>query len=209
MAFSRSLLLGKRVSLVLPSIKPASSSSTSTSTTSLHYYSTRLTQQLQLSSKPNQLLQPNQTRSFTQTNKTSAIMSQAFLDAIKTRRSVYPLKKESPIDDKKIQDIVSQALLHTPSSFNSQSTRVVVLLKGEHEKFWEITKAAIKAVVPADAYPASEQKLDMFKGAYGTVRVFSPPLHSIKRRCCSVNAWSSHVNSNAWHCVTWRCMNSC
>ena len=96
-------------------------------------------------------------------------MSQTFLDTIKARRTYYPLKNESPIDDKKIQDIVTQALLHTPSSFNSQSTRVVVLLKGEHEKFWEITKTAIKAIVPAEAYPASEQKLNMFKGAYGSV----------------------------------------
>ena len=115
--------------------------------------------QLQLSSQ--------QARSFTQTPTNK--MSSAFLDLVKTRRSHYPLKKESPISDAKIQEIINESLLHSPSSFNCQGTRIVVLFGAEHDKLWEIVKAAIKAVVPEDAYPASEQKLNMFKGAYGTV----------------------------------------
>jgi uncharacterized protein len=96
-------------------------------------------------------------------------MSSAYLAAVKARRTYYPLKKESPIDDKRIQEIVSEAVLHAPSSFNSQSTRVVVLLKEEHEKLWEIAKTAVKAVAPPAQYATTEKKLEMFQGAYGSV----------------------------------------
>lgn len=76
------------------------------------------------------------TRPFTQSQ--TIMSSQTFLDTVKARRSYYQLEAKSPIDDKKIQDIVEQALLQVPSSFNSQSTRIILLLKAEHEKFWEV-----------------------------------------------------------------------
>ena len=56
-------------------------------------------------------------------------MSSQYLVAVKARRTYYHLKKESPIDNGKIQEIISQAILHAPSSFNSQSSRSIVLLK--------------------------------------------------------------------------------
>jgi hypothetical protein len=96
-------------------------------------------------------------------------MSSEYLTAVKARRTYYALGKESPIDDKRIKEIISQAVLHAPSSFNSQSTRVILLLNKEHDRLWDIAKTALKAVVPSDQYPATEQKLNMFQGAYGTV----------------------------------------
>jgi uncharacterized protein len=102
-------------------------------------------------------------------------MSSAYLEAVKNRRTYYLLKKESPIDDQKIEDIVGQALLHTPSSFNSQSTRVLLLLKDEHDKLWEIAKTALKAAVSAEKWSASELKLNLFQGAYGTVSYLPLP----------------------------------
>ena len=96
-------------------------------------------------------------------------MSSEYLAAVKARRSYYGLAKESPISDNKIKETISQAVLHAPSPFNSQSTRVVVLLGEEHDKLWDIAKAALKAVIPADQYPTTEQKITKFQGAYGTV----------------------------------------
>lgn len=49
---------------------------------------------------------------------------------------------------------------------------MILLVKEEHDKLWEITKTAIKAIVPADQWPASEQRLNGFKAAYGTVGPF-------------------------------------
>lgn len=117
---------------------------------------------------------PQQSSFSTTTTKMSG--SKEFLTLLKNRRTHYALSKSSPISDAAIQDIVKQCVLHVPSSFNSQSTRVVLLLKAEHDKLWEIVKETIKAVVPAEAWPQSEQKLNGFKAGYGTVR--SPPTPS-------------------------------
>jgi hypothetical protein len=113
--------------------------------------------------------QQQNTRHFSQTEANMASKSAQFLDFIKTRRTIYTLKKESTISDAKIQEIVKEALLHTPSSFNSQTTRILILLKDDHHKLWDFAKEAIKAIVPADQWPASEQRLNGFQGAYGSV----------------------------------------
>jgi len=95
--------------------------------------------------------------------------SQALLDMVKNRRTIYQLQKESTISDKEIQNIITQAILHVPSSWNSQSTRVILLLGEDHDKLWEITNEALKKIVPADRYSTTEQKLNSFKMGYGTV----------------------------------------
>ena len=59
-------------------------------------------------------------------------MSKDFLSAIKKRRSIYAISKESPISDERILEIVEETVTHVPSSFNSQSTRVVVLFGDQH-----------------------------------------------------------------------------
>jgi uncharacterized protein len=90
----------------------------------------------------------------------------------KARRTYYGLKPESPISDEKIHEIVQQAVLHTPSSFNSQSTRVLVLLGDQHKKLWDdIVKPAVKAVAPPEAWEGSEKKLTGFSQGYGTILV--------------------------------------
>lgn len=112
---------------------------------------------------------PQSARSFS-SSSTKMSSSKSFADAVQERRSYYQLNKESPISDKQLEKIVKDAVLYTPSSFNSQSSRVVVLLHAEHDKFWEITKEVLKPNVPdADQFAATVKKLDGFKAGYGTV----------------------------------------
>ena len=100
--------------------------------------------------------------------------SKQFLEAVKNRRSYYQLKKESPIPDSRIQEIIKEAVLHVPSSFNAQSTRVVLLLGAEHDKLWDITREVLTAIVPAEHFGSTDAKLKMFKGAYATVSFSNP-----------------------------------
>lgn len=88
------------------------------------------------------------------------------------RRSVYDLNKNLPISTDEINQIVEHALLHTPSSFNSQSTRLVVLHGAEHEKLWDLTIAELAKIVPAENFAPTEAKLNMFKAGAGTVLFF-------------------------------------
>lgn len=100
-----------------------------------------------------------------------------FLTTIASRRSVYPLKKESPIPDSRIREIITEVIKHIPSSFNAQSTRAVLLLHAEHDKLWDIHAEVLKPIVPAEGWAATEGKINMFKGAYATVRPPAPPFY--------------------------------
>nr|OQO25649.1 hypothetical protein B0A51_05473 [Rachicladosporium sp. CCFEE 5018] len=90
-------------------------------------------------------------------------------DALHLRRSIYQLTKTSTISDDRIVEIVQDALENCPSTFNSQSTRIVVLLKEEHTKFWKVVEDTLKAIVPADQFEHTAQRLTGFSGGYGTV----------------------------------------
>ncbi|MDK4563748.1 nitroreductase family protein [Kingella kingae] len=89
-----------------------------------------------------------------------------------TRRSVYALNKDLPIAASEVAQIVEHAIKHTPSSFNSQSTRAVVLFGAEHEKLWDIAINELRKIVPAENFQPTEDKLNMFKAAAGSVLFF-------------------------------------
>lgn len=90
--------------------------------------------------------------------------------AIEGRRTYYSLSDKSPISDNEIKDILDFAILHVPSAFNSQSTRVVLLLNDNHKKLWNIVKSVLKTIVPADAFASTEAKIDgAFAAGYGTI----------------------------------------
>ncbi len=95
-----------------------------------------------------------------------------FYDAIEKRRSVYALKKESLISDEKIQEIIAYALKHTPTAFNSQTGRVLLLLGDGHERLWNIAEDALREIVPEDSFDQTQEKLSGFRNAYGTVVYF-------------------------------------
>ena len=100
-------------------------------------------------------------------------MERNLKDALQHRRSYYELTPESPIDDAKIEEIIHFAIRHIPSAINSQSTRLVLLLHEQHKAFWEIVKRTLQAIVPAEAFVATEQKIDRsFASGYGTVLFF-------------------------------------
>lgn len=99
-------------------------------------------------------------------------MSKSFFEAVKGRRSVYAISKESPISDARIQEIVEEAVLHSPTSFNSQSSRAVVLLGEQHDKLWDITAETLRKIVPTEQFEGTAQKLASFKAGYGSVLFF-------------------------------------
>ena len=99
-------------------------------------------------------------------------MNKNFYEAIKERRSIYAISKESPISDERIKEIVEYMVKHVPSAFNSQTTRTVILLGESHDKLWNITMEALRKIVPASDFASTEAKINSFKGGYGTVLFF-------------------------------------
>lgn len=96
-------------------------------------------------------------------------MNNDFLASVAKRRSYYGIKDESPISDERLKALIEEAVKHTPSAMNSQSTRVVVLTKNQHDKLWDLTKDALRKIVPSEQFQATSDKIDSFKNGYGTV----------------------------------------
>ena len=98
---------------------------------------------------------------------------ETFQQILENRRTIYSLEKEISISDDKLEAIIEHAVKHVPSSFNSQSTRIVLLLNDNHDKFWDITKDELKKAMgeDCDLQPTSD-KIDNFKHSYGTILYF-------------------------------------
>ena len=99
-------------------------------------------------------------------------MSKDFYTAIKDRRSYYGINKEVGVSDEKIKEIVEFAVKHTPSAFNSQSSRLVVLTGSAHDKLWDITTQALRKAVGEGDFSGTQQKMDSFKAGYGSILFF-------------------------------------
>ncbi|GIO54891.1 MULTISPECIES: nitroreductase family protein [Paenibacillus] len=97
-------------------------------------------------------------------------MPKDFIEALKRRRSIYTISKQNVTTDERIQEIVEDAVKHAPSSFNSQTSRAVVLLGSNHDRLWDITEDILREVVNnPEAFKSTEQKIGSFRSGYGTV----------------------------------------
>ena len=100
-------------------------------------------------------------------------MKKSFEEALKHRRTYYSITNQSPVSDEEIERIVNLAVTHVPSAFNSQSTRVVLLLGENHKKLWHIVKETLRKIVPPEVFKTTEAKIDnSFASGYGTVLFF-------------------------------------
>ena len=89
--------------------------------------------------------------------------------AFDERRSIYALGNELPVEPQAIVNMAERVLLHTPSAFNSQSSRLVVLFGAEHQKLWDIAEEKLRAAVGDGDFSGTKQKLDGFRASAGTV----------------------------------------
>jgi len=99
-------------------------------------------------------------------------MVKDFYTAVAERRSIYGISKDSVVSEEKIREIIEHALTYTPSAFNSQSARIVLLLEAAHDRLWDITKEALRKIVPPDEFDVTAAKIDAFQNGYGTVLFF-------------------------------------
>lgn len=95
-----------------------------------------------------------------------------FLEAVQNRRSIYAIGKNSPISDDEIINIIKQALLHSPTAFNSQANRAVLLIGKNHNDLWDIVLETLRKIVPEKNFARTEQKINSFKNGHGTVLFF-------------------------------------
>ena len=75
-----------------------------------------------------------------------------YIDIIKQRRSVYDLHKHLPISENKLMRILEDVITESPTAFNMQSSHVIVLMDGQHERLWNIVTKTLKDIVPSNEF---------------------------------------------------------
>ncbi|PVZ86689.1 nitroreductase family protein [Serratia sp. S1B] len=99
-------------------------------------------------------------------------MSDNFIALAQKRRTIYALGKNLPVSEQNVIDTIQEAIRQAPSSFNSQSSRALILLGHEHEKFWDLTLEQLRKIVPAANFQPTADKMAGFRKAAGSVLFF-------------------------------------
>ena len=94
------------------------------------------------------------------------------LDLLKKRRTQYALDKNLPLPQDDVDAMIRDAVRVSPSSFNSQSSRVVILFGAESDKLWSVVLETLRKMVPADKFAATEARINSFAAGAGTVLFF-------------------------------------
>lgn len=99
-------------------------------------------------------------------------MSQNFLQAVENRRSIYAIGRETSVSDEAILELVRRSVKASPTAFNSQGARAVVLFGQQHEKLWNDTLEVLQKVAPPAGFSKTEEKIASFRAGRGTVLYF-------------------------------------
>ena len=95
-----------------------------------------------------------------------------FQEAVVDRRSIYSLGRNIPVLESQVVAAVERLTKEVPSAFNMQSARVIIAMNEHHENVWEIVTDTLKNVVSISQYKETEEKINGFKAAYGTILFF-------------------------------------
>lgn len=129
-------------------------------------------------------------------------MKLTFEEAIANRRTYYQIDSHTPVADDEIIRIIHDAVRHVPSAFNSQTTRIVLLLGEEHKKVWEIVKNTLQKMLPDETFAKTRTKIEgSFESGYGTVLFFEDTsvinnmMTSFPLYAENFKTWSQHTSA--------------
>ena len=86
------------------------------------------------------------------------------------RRSIYALGDQVTASPEEIFDLVKTTVRNSPSAFNSQTVRAVILFGEKSDRVWQIVEDTLKEIVkdPA-AIEKTKAKIATFRAGYGTI----------------------------------------
>lgn len=101
-------------------------------------------------------------------------MNSQFNSLTANRRSIYALGDNLSQTPEEVFDLVKQTIKNSPTAFNSQTVRAVVLFGKSSDKVWEIVEDALRKIAKSpDAFEKTKAKIDSFKAGYGTILYFT------------------------------------
>lgn len=101
-------------------------------------------------------------------------MKLSTVENAKKRRSYYNLDKNVKVSDEEIINFVKDIFYYSPSPYNAQDQKAVILLNEQHDYLWGniVMKTLRKEVNNDDKFKRTESKINGFKNGYGTVLIF-------------------------------------
>ena len=81
-----------------------------------------------------------------------------FLDLVQKRRSIYHLNNKTDVSIKKIVETIQTCLKHSPSAFNSQTSRIILLINEPYLSFWSSTNNTLKEITPPEKFNQTNEK---------------------------------------------------
>ena len=97
-------------------------------------------------------------------------MNSTFNKLTAQRRSIYALGDQLTNSPEEIYDLIITAIKNSPTAFNSQTVRAVVLFGKSSDKVWDIVEVALKEVVKdPQAFANTQKKIASFRAGFGTV----------------------------------------
>lgn len=99
----------------------------------------------------------------------SVAKGQQFLDFVKSRRTYYSLSDKEVLPKDKVVEVVTESLRNSPSAFNSQTSRAIILFGQAHKTYWNET---IANALPDASKEAFAPRIAGFAKASGTVLLF-------------------------------------
>ena len=99
-------------------------------------------------------------------------MEHSILDSMKMRRSVYQLGKTLPFSIDELEQLVKDAVKYTPSAFNSQTSRAIVLYGEENDWLWQSIFEKVRPLLADGQEASTKAKLASFNAGVGTILFF-------------------------------------
>ncbi|KRL27785.1 nitroreductase [Limosilactobacillus frumenti DSM 13145] len=97
-------------------------------------------------------------------------MKSQVIQLLKQRRSIYALGDQVQQSSTEIADLIKETIRQSPTAFNSQTVRAVILFGKASDKVWDIVEDTLAKVVKnPDAFKKTQAKIATFRAGFGTV----------------------------------------
>ncbi|KAJ5580036.1 Nitroreductase [Penicillium hispanicum] len=107
----------------------------------------------------------------------SPIVTMSFSEATQQRRSIRALEPKTTVPDSTIVKLAEAAVLTVPSAFDSQTTRLTVLLGNDHKRLWSLTAEVLLAKLGEERWNGgTKDRIANFANGYGTIMFWDDQL---------------------------------
>ena len=97
-------------------------------------------------------------------------MKSEFNNLLAKRRSIYALGDNVKESLEDIYTLIKDTVRNSPTAFNSQTVRTVVLFGKASNKVWDIVEDRLKSEVPnEEAFAKTKEKIATFRAGFGTI----------------------------------------